>query len=157
MQCYAHWFLLFPECLRLSIWFWFDFFLLELISEKRSYTTIVPDLHCERMSECVFIFFLALTIDDGQMNIDCNHQMWMRLIRSIVHLFTRLVFIPTGILQKMKEGAENVERKIQAKVESLKNVNDSDKGMWNSIAGQSKHCLFTCIKVVFIVELKPIL
>lgn len=32
----------------------------------------------------------------------------------------------TGILQKMKEGAENVEKKIQAKVESLKNVNDED-------------------------------
>lgn len=29
----------------------------------------------------------------------------------------------------MKEGAENVERKIQAKVESLKNVNESDKGI----------------------------
>lgn len=28
----------------------------------------------------------------------------------------------------MKEGAENVERKIQAKVESLKNANESDKG-----------------------------
>lgn len=28
----------------------------------------------------------------------------------------------------MKEGAENVERKIQAKVESLKNVNEGDKG-----------------------------
>lgn len=33
-----------------------------------------------------------------------------------------------GILQKMKEGAENVERKIQAKVESLKNANENDKG-----------------------------
>lgn len=33
-----------------------------------------------------------------------------------------------GILQKMKEGAENVERKIQAKVESLKNANEGDKG-----------------------------
>lgn len=33
-----------------------------------------------------------------------------------------------GILQKMKEGAENVERKIQAKVESLKNANESEKG-----------------------------
>lgn len=29
----------------------------------------------------------------------------------------------------MKEGAENVERKIQAKVESLKNANESEKGM----------------------------
>lgn len=28
----------------------------------------------------------------------------------------------------MKEGAENVERKIQAKVESLKNVNENEKG-----------------------------
>lgn len=28
----------------------------------------------------------------------------------------------------MKEGAENVEKKIQAKVESLKNVNDGAKG-----------------------------
>lgn len=34
-----------------------------------------------------------------------------------------------GILQKMKEGAENVERKIQAKVESLKNANESEKGI----------------------------
>ncbi|XP_037046660.1 WD repeat-containing protein 7 isoform X3 [Bradysia coprophila] len=33
----------------------------------------------------------------------------------------------SGILQKMKEGAENVEKKIQAKVESLKNVNDGNK------------------------------
>lgn len=30
----------------------------------------------------------------------------------------------------MKEGAENVERKIQAKVESLKNVNEGEKGEW---------------------------
>lgn len=30
-------------------------------------------------------------------------------------------FNSVGILQKMKEGAENVEKKIQAKVESLKN------------------------------------
>lgn len=29
----------------------------------------------------------------------------------------------------MKEGAENVERKIQAKVESLKNANESEKGI----------------------------
>lgn len=28
----------------------------------------------------------------------------------------------------MKEGAENVEKKIQAKVESLKNVNEGTKG-----------------------------
>lgn len=28
----------------------------------------------------------------------------------------------------MKEGAENVERKIQAKVESLKTANEGDKG-----------------------------
>lgn len=32
--------------------------------------------------------------------------------------------IPKGILQKMKEGAENVEKKLQAKVESLKTAND---------------------------------
>lgn len=38
------------------------------------------------------------------------------------------VFDISGILQKMKEGAENVERKIQAKVESLKNANEADKG-----------------------------
>lgn len=35
-----------------------------------------------------------------------------------------------GILQKMKEGAENVEKKIQAKVESLKNVNEGTKGKY---------------------------
>lgn len=40
-----------------------------------------------------------------------------------------MVFL--GILQKMKEGAENVERKIQAKVESLKNVNESEKGEYS--------------------------
>ena len=33
-----------------------------------------------------------------------------------------------GILQKMKEGAEKVELKIQAKVESLKHANEGDKG-----------------------------
>lgn len=43
-----------------------------------------------------------------------------------------------GILQKMKEGAENVERKIQAKVESLKNVSDADKGQWTNHT-QSDH------------------
>lgn len=32
----------------------------------------------------------------------------------------------------MKEGAENVERKIQAKVESLKNANEGDKGEWKT-------------------------
>lgn len=35
----------------------------------------------------------------------------------------------TGILQKMKEGAENVQTKIQAKVESLKTVDANGKGM----------------------------
>lgn len=34
----------------------------------------------------------------------------------------------TGILQKMKEGAENVQTKIQAKVESLKTVGENGKG-----------------------------
>lgn len=38
-----------------------------------------------------------------------------------------------GILAKMKEGAENVERKIQAKVESLKNANENDKGKGENI------------------------
>lgn len=33
-----------------------------------------------------------------------------------------------GILQKMKEGAEKVELKIQAKVESLKHANEGEKG-----------------------------
>lgn len=37
-----------------------------------------------------------------------------------------------GILQKMKEGAENVEKKLQAKVESMKNANDG-KGEYNII------------------------
>lgn len=31
----------------------------------------------------------------------------------------------------MKEGAENVEKKIQAKVESLKNVSDGGKGKFH--------------------------
>lgn len=34
------------------------------------------------------------------------------------------IFAQKGILQKMKEGAENVEKKLQAKVESLKTAND---------------------------------
>lgn len=55
-----------------------------------------------------------------------------------VHIYTLLSlslsifpsqFHQLGILQKMKEGAENVERKIQAKVESLKNTNEADKGI----------------------------
>lgn len=33
-------------------------------------------------------------------------------------------FCAAGILQKMKEGAENVEKKLQAKVESMKNANE---------------------------------
>lgn len=49
------------------------------------------------------------------MRFEINPWIWFPLLRS-------------GILQKMKEGAENVERKIQAKVESLKNVNEGDKG-----------------------------
>lgn len=36
----------------------------------------------------------------------------------------------TGILQKMKEGAENVQTKIQAKVESLKTVEGNAKGKY---------------------------
>lgn len=39
-----------------------------------------------------------------------------------------LYFCSSGILQKMKEGAEKVELKIQAKVESFKNVNEGEKG-----------------------------
>lgn len=46
----------------------------------------------------------------------------------IVQNLIVFMFNISGILQKMKEGAENVERKIQAKVESLKNANEADKG-----------------------------
>ncbi len=38
----------------------------------------------------------------------------------------------------MKEGAENVEKKIQAKVESLKNVNDGTKGEFCCLDCQTK-------------------
>lgn len=41
--------------------------------------------------------------------------------------FPMFVFLK-GILQKMKEGAENIEKKVQARVESLKTVVDSNKG-----------------------------
>lgn len=37
-----------------------------------------------------------------------------------------------GIIQKMKEGAENVQTKIQAKVESLKTAADGGKGNSNA-------------------------
>lgn len=39
----------------------------------------------------------------------------------------------------MKEGAEKVELKIQAKVESLKNANEGDKGK-KKIANKIKTC-----------------
>lgn len=57
------------------------------------------------------------------------------------------VFDISGILQKMKEGAENVERKIQAKVESLKNANEADKGE------QEKAILFSLGLFFFIYEI----
>lgn len=53
-----------------------------------------------------------------------------------------------GVLQKLKEGAENLEHKIQAKVESLKNVNESEKGInlkfiiFNAILTSQCFCLF---------------
>lgn len=44
----------------------------------------------------------------------------------------------TGILQKMKEGAENVEKKLQAKVESMKNANEGKGEFFFNWLG---HCL----------------
>lgn len=46
---------------------------------------------------------------------------------------TRLPSTP-GVLQKLKEGAENVQTKIQAKVESLKTVGDAGKGIYENIS-----------------------
>lgn len=42
----------------------------------------------------------------------------------------------------MKEGAEKVELKIQAKVESLKHANEGDKGMLTLLFGLAIAILF---------------
>lgn len=59
---------------------------------------------------------------------------WLELTRHYFLLFSInsvfFLMIRIGILAKMKEGAENVERKIQAKVESLKHANEGDKGKY---------------------------
>lgn len=46
----------------------------------------------------------------------------------------------------MKEGAENVERKIQAKVESLKNASDAEKGK-SEFSGLNKISLFSVLNL----------
>lgn len=58
----------------------------------------------------------------------------MQNVANLVTNVSDVCVCVLGILQKMKEGAENVERKIQAKVESLKNANENEKGkrVWYS-------------------------
>lgn len=52
-----------------------------------------------------------------------------------------------GILQKMKEGAENVEKKIQAKVESLKNP-ETGKGSKNLFSFSKIRLTNFCLQTV---------
>lgn len=44
----------------------------------------------------------------------------------------------------MKEGAEKVELKIQAKVESLKTANEGDKGIYKGM-----HVIYFCFRLVW--------
>lgn len=57
-------------------------------------------------------------------------------------LYNNLFYFNLGIFQKMKEGAENVERKIQAKVESMKNQPEDKGTLINVLYPMKNDCQF---------------
>ncbi|XP_037904047.1 WD repeat-containing protein 7 isoform X3 [Hermetia illucens] len=61
----------------------------------------------------------------------------------------------SGILQKMKEGAENIEKKVQARVESLKTVVDSNKDAGD--ATPTKKTLVSKMEATHVMEVAQLL